>query len=329
MKWIETITPKQAAEELGVPYHGWMREMDRAWISEDQKYSVMSRLLRTEWGKVEHVTITAAEGVGQSDGSGDIPWAVKMEIKNDLFGEKRVAVEVFPTQDRLVDVCDCYHLWVFEKGFQLPFGIHPRDKKTVTVNRGSTRVRAIDGAGREHSIKELLEENGAADVPKQAYEQAIAGYPYRVAGIEMQIGAYVEQLDPLWKASLVDDDHWHYDVFSCKSGEKQVGSISSDYAQTGSFDLNDKATWSWHYIRKLGKLGAEAMMYEKFNGSGSTYVRAAFRSPSSAGVYAPWRGGSLNVGAPCGLPCAYGNTGPGTAYWHGVPRLAGSGKKRG
>lgn len=29
MKWIETITPKQAAEELGVPYHGWMREMDR------------------------------------------------------------------------------------------------------------------------------------------------------------------------------------------------------------------------------------------------------------------------------------------------------------
>jgi hypothetical protein len=196
MKWIETITPKQAAEELGVPYHGWMREMDRAWISEDQKYSVMSRLLRTEWGKVEHVTITAAEGVGRSDGSGDIPWAVKMEIKNDLFGEKRVAVEVFPTQDRLVDVCDsarfrrsrtsrslpmvdvcdCYHLWVFEKGFQLPFGIHPRDKKTVTVNRGSTRVRAIDGAGREHSIKELLEENGAADVPKQAYAQAMAGY---------------------------------------------------------------------------------------------------------------------------------------------------------
>ena len=100
----------------------------------------------------------------------------RASIKNDPFGEKRVAVEVFPTQDRLVDVCDCYHLWVFEKGFQLPFGIHPRDKKTVTVNRGSTRVRAIDGAGREHSIKELLEENGAADVPKQAYAQAMAGY---------------------------------------------------------------------------------------------------------------------------------------------------------
>ena len=154
-------------------------------------------------------------------------------------------------------------------------------------------------------------------------------YPYRVAGIEMQIGAYVEQLDPLWKASLVDDDHWHYDVFSCKSGEKQVGSISSDYAQTGSFDLNDKATWSWHYIRKLGKLGAEAMMYEKFNGSGSTYVRAAFSSPGSAGVYAPWRGGALLDGALCGLPCASGYNSPAHSYWYGVPRLAGSGKKRG
>lgn len=26
MKWTETITPKQAVEELGVPYHGWMRQ---------------------------------------------------------------------------------------------------------------------------------------------------------------------------------------------------------------------------------------------------------------------------------------------------------------
>ena len=154
-------------------------------------------------------------------------------------------------------------------------------------------------------------------------------YPYRVAGIEMQIGAYTEQLDPLWKASIVDDDHWHYDAFACRSGEKQVGSISSDYEQVGSFDLNDKATWSWHYIRKLGKLGTEAMMYEKFGGSGSTYVRAAFFSPGSAGVYAPWRGGHLRDGACCGLPCARGYDSPAYSSWSGVPRLAGSGKKRG
>lgn len=121
MKWTETITPKQAVEELGVPYHGWMREMDRAWVSEDGQYSVMSRLLRTPVGKVEHVAITSAAGCGKCDGSGDIPWAVKMQIKNELFGEKRAAIEVYPPQDRLVDAADTYHLWVFEKGFKMPF----------------------------------------------------------------------------------------------------------------------------------------------------------------------------------------------------------------
>ena len=141
MKWTETITPKQAVEELGVPYHGWMREMDRAWVSEDGQYSVMSRLLRTPVGKVEHVAITSAAGRGKCDGSGDIPWAVKMQIKNELFGEKRAAIEVYPSQDR-----------------------------------GSTRVRAVDGQGQEYSIKELLERNGAADMPKRAYADLMAGY---------------------------------------------------------------------------------------------------------------------------------------------------------
>jgi len=49
---------------------------------------------------------------------------------------------------------------------------------------------------------------------------------------------------------------------------------------------------------------------------------AAFNSPGSAGLYAPWRGGNLNDGANCGLPCANGNNGPGTANWNGVPRNA-------
>ena len=153
MKWTETITPKQAVEELGVPYHGWMREMDRAWVSEDGQYSVVSRLLRTPVGKVEHVAITSAAGCGKCDGSGDIPWAVKMQIKNELFGEKRAAIEVYPSQDRLVDAADTYHLWVFEKGFKMPFGIHPRDEKPMVVNRGSTRVRAVDG--RLHGEKQF------------------------------------------------------------------------------------------------------------------------------------------------------------------------------
>ena len=154
-------------------------------------------------------------------------------------------------------------------------------------------------------------------------------YPYRIAGMEMQIGSYCEELDPLWQASLVDDDHWHYDVYSCRDSEKLAGSITANYQKVGEFDLPNANKWSWNFIRALNKMAAEAQIPTKFGGSSSTYVKAAFYSPGGAGVYAPWRFGRLNDGGACGLPCACGNRGPGISNWHGVPRLAGSGKKRG
>lgn len=154
-------------------------------------------------------------------------------------------------------------------------------------------------------------------------------YPYRIAGMEMQIGSYCEELDPLWQASLVDDDHWHYDVYSCRDSEKLAGSITANYQKVGEFDLPNANKWSWNFIRALNKMAAEAQIPTKFGGSSSTYVKAAFFSPGGAGVYAPWRFGYLDDGGYCGLPCARGNGGPGTSSWRGVPRLAGSGKKRG
>ena len=153
-------------------------------------------------------------------------------------------------------------------------------------------------------------------------------YPYRVAGIEMQIGAHIEQLDPLWNVSVVDD-HWHYDIYSCRDGAKQASSLTEDYEKVGEFDLPDQKTHTWNYIRAIGNLGDEAINYKKFGGSSSTYLRAAFLSPGAAGLRAPWRGGTLADGGVCGLPCANGSNSPGPARWFGVPRLAGSGKKRG
>ena len=154
-------------------------------------------------------------------------------------------------------------------------------------------------------------------------------YPYRIAGMEMQIGSYCEELDPLWQASLVDDDHWHYDVYSCRDSEKLAGSITDNYQKVGEFDLPNANKWSWNYIRALNKMAAEAQIPTKFGGSSSTYVKAAFFSPGGAGVYAPWRFGFLYGWGACGVPCASGYGGPGSSGWHGVPRLAGSGKKRG
>ena len=130
-RWIKSLPMKKAHEQFGIYNGTWSAEMDRYWESDDG-YHVGSRLIRTEWGTIEHVTIGRMGLVG-----GDIPWAVKQEIKNELFGVRATAIEVFPCQKNLVDVMDLYHLWVLPKGFQLPFGIHPfRDPQCPVVERG-------------------------------------------------------------------------------------------------------------------------------------------------------------------------------------------------
>ncbi len=137
--WKETVPPKYLHDTFGVYQGVWMPQMDRCWESDDG-YQVMSRMLITDWGKVEHASImkvSNGEDRFSFEGERDIPWAVKQSIKNELFGEKRLAIEVFPKQKNLVDVMDVYHLWVFPKDFDLPFGIHPKeDKQCKVVNRG-------------------------------------------------------------------------------------------------------------------------------------------------------------------------------------------------
>ena len=134
--WHKCLPPKLMHKELGIYKGIWMPQMDRYWESEDG-YGVMSRQIRTDWGVVDHVTITR---MGPSIGMGgalEVPWSVKQEIKDDLFGEKRVAIEVFPAAKNLVDVCDVYHLWVLPKDMTLPFGIHPtRDPQGFPIQRG-------------------------------------------------------------------------------------------------------------------------------------------------------------------------------------------------
>lgn len=150
--WKETISPTYLHEHFGVYKGIWMPQMDRCWDSDDG-YQVMSRLIRTPWGNVEHAAIKKL-GSLTSDGSGDIPWSVKMEIKNELFGENRCAIEVYPKEKNLVDVADVYHLWIFSKDFDLPFGLHPnRDPQCSWAKRGTPN----DISKITQNTKEMLE----------------------------------------------------------------------------------------------------------------------------------------------------------------------------
>lgn len=138
MHFVKVMPPKFMHDYFGLypdgPNRlGWHGEMDRSWIDNDADICVCSRLIRTQFGNVEHVTIS--KGTGTNDGTGEVTWAEKMQIKNELFGENRFAIEIFPKQKNLVDVCDVYHLWVFDKKVDMPFGIAKGEYRKA-VNRG-------------------------------------------------------------------------------------------------------------------------------------------------------------------------------------------------
>lgn len=139
MTWIKAISPQMMHEKFGIYSGLWMPEMDRCWIREEDGVCVCSRLIRTDIGKVEHVTITRKTTDDNliTGKKGDFTWAEKQQIKDELFGKNRCAVEVYPAEDRMVDAADVYHLWVFEKGYRLPFGIHPKEYKKA-IRRGDS-----------------------------------------------------------------------------------------------------------------------------------------------------------------------------------------------
>lgn len=139
MSWVKAIPPKMLHEQFDLYQGQWMPEMDRAWEDYERGYSVCSRMIYTkQWGNVEHVTISRHhDDIVSTGGANPIGWSEKMMIKNELFGEDRFAIEVYPKADRLVDVADVYHLWVFNKKYDMPFGIHPKEYKKA-INRGAT-----------------------------------------------------------------------------------------------------------------------------------------------------------------------------------------------
>jgi hypothetical protein len=54
-------------------------------------------------------------------------WRDLQRIKNDIAGEDAEAVELFPTEKRLVDTANQQWLWVLPPGKRFPFGFNERN----------------------------------------------------------------------------------------------------------------------------------------------------------------------------------------------------------
>ena len=102
----------------GIPGgHGWCRDIRLAHAND--LYAVLERPVATRWGEVRHLAIRTASNL-------EPPWRDKQRIKNELFGEDAIALEVMPATAELVDEAGMYHMWILPPGFEMPFTLKGR-----------------------------------------------------------------------------------------------------------------------------------------------------------------------------------------------------------
>lgn len=82
-------------------------------------YYVMCFEQNTEWGTIDHLMVSHRKGQKISD-----HWQFLQQVKNEIMGQDRLAIEIYPPTTDLVDQVNAYHLWVFPIGFKLPFGLN-------------------------------------------------------------------------------------------------------------------------------------------------------------------------------------------------------------
>jgi hypothetical protein len=65
--------------------------------------------------------------IRRRDGSMFKDWRHFQQIKNEVAGPEREAVELYPAESRKVDTSNKWHLWVLPEGVRLPVGWQNRD----------------------------------------------------------------------------------------------------------------------------------------------------------------------------------------------------------
>jgi hypothetical protein len=58
-------------------------------------------------------------------------WRVLQDIKNEIAGRERTAIEVYPPESEVSDVANIYHLWVFEEGYGPRLGLRPGKRESA------------------------------------------------------------------------------------------------------------------------------------------------------------------------------------------------------
>lgn len=67
-------------------------------------------------------------------------WRHFQLIKNELVSETREAIELYPSESRLMDTANQYHLFVFPENYVIPFGWRTRSVNYEEVEGGLNKA---------------------------------------------------------------------------------------------------------------------------------------------------------------------------------------------
>lgn len=111
---------------------------DEVWVNE--AYQVVVRYQPGNEGVMWHLSIHTNTRYPIHD------WRHLQQIKNEVCGEERWAIEVYPPESDLVDTANEFHLWVMPEG--VPLGIGFTGQRFVSSDEQTERFNRLREEGK-------------------------------------------------------------------------------------------------------------------------------------------------------------------------------------
>ena len=110
---------------------------DESWYNEQYQVIKTSYERKPPWPTLVHLSIRREDRRIMFD------WRDMQRIKNQLLGEEKEAVQLFPAESRLGDTANQYHLWGFDSDeFRFPLGYNERQVSDKKFGRAKQRSGA-------------------------------------------------------------------------------------------------------------------------------------------------------------------------------------------
>jgi hypothetical protein len=136
------------SRQSGAGRHGWkplrlVASSESCDTFENDVYRVQRMKMDASCTRAERAENPAAEAlwlaISRIDGKAIHDWRDLQRCKNEVAGPQREGLEVYPSESRVIDVGNAYHLFVLAAGETVPYGTRRRMVLGHGIAGGSQR----------------------------------------------------------------------------------------------------------------------------------------------------------------------------------------------